>query len=409
MDLLRDAGVALIQLVDAQDADYLAQRFGAQAFHRLRGSKNAFSDGADGVAGLARGVRSLRLGQEAQSSSFSYIYGNATRSMRAAAPPLGVGCQVVLRAASNGMLAEYASSISRCLVLTSKWLQWDAPNTCSVSMRMRATAAVSPRVPRCAVIAGGGASETTLGLLFENLAARFKAHEGEGRLDSRGCGRMHGGGRDEGQLFAAADSVGSGTAPAGVDDSELMQAFADVGDPAKWMASAFHILAAAVRAVPRALLQNASVARSSSGSTGSVIRSEAGVAPLFAVRRAEYNLKSCQAAGIMSTGLVAKAMVRNESTGRLMRPAIEDPSCCQRHTPTSVGLFASLSCGLESDVVQPLALKHGALAALLDVLITSLRIGGVVRCRGKLGASLSAKVTVKGDGACSDGNDGNTY
>lgn len=408
-DLLREAGVAGLQLVEIQDADYLAQRFGARAFHRLRGD-TTFSDDAGGTVGVARGVRPLRLGQVSQ-SPFCYIDGyvhqscdrdvpagvsrtESAASMRGTGTelPPGLACQVVLRAPSDGILVEYAACMSRCLTLTLKWLEWNPPVNGFVTANPVDASPGTFGLGSCPVVAGGGASELSLNLLFRKLSVRCKKLEGD-RLDSskdvsspllsqaRGSGLPN-------ELLCPDDNTSPYARGA---DAALKAAFENDRGSFRSMSMAFDVLAAAMLVIPRALLEN-TCAESKAIRSNADTRQAARPSMLFGIEHALKNRHAVE--GLSSVGFLvgtSQNVVAGEKPG-----AIGDGLCPGRTSAGRESLL-SLTCGLKAGVVHPLAVKYGTLAAFLDALIISLRVGGVVECRGRVVGGGSRAVRGGGD------------
>lgn len=358
--------------------------------------------------GLACGVKQLSLGQGLQ-SSFCFVYGSCRRSgtLQAAegtalderttsqegreeGPP-GLACQVVLRAPGDGMLTEYASCVSRCLRTTLAWLEWDPPGGSTTA---------------CMVAPGGGASEISLHLLFRDLAIHQPTLGGEGRPSCNGDGggleeaehrrlRVEGGPPlvssskvedklpdDKQSTATGCIDIGNGIKSRTADTSagRVEAAWEAVGGGEggdRGVRLAFSVLAAALAVVPRVLLQNASVVPHFSKPSHS--EKQGGATTQFSsLVRLEHTLKSFHAKhGRSSTGLVlrpardATGLVGNEPFSRGTKPQEKEA-------------MASLSCALEAGIVHPLAVKYGMLVALLDALISSLRVGEVVNCRGRL-------------------------
>ena len=413
-----------MQLVETQDADYLAQKFGAQAFHRVTGD-GTFTNGALGAVGLARGARHLCLGQGLQ-SKFCYIYGNgrgpcdnglqtgvAERNLSipghdgaVKGTPTGLACQAVLRAPSDEILIEYSNCLSSCLTLTHKWLTWDPP----IERGGRVDPAnLSPHhqsgMSSCPVVAGGGASELCVSLMCRELAIRCRYFEGD--TFAGGCART---GPIKGETGAAGREYSCARRPSpaadaepwppaaggivscrGATDRAVRRALASGGTLGRGrLSKAFNVLEAATAVVPRVLLEN-----SCSGSwKNPSFRSQEhlhGNQPSDGLRL-EHTLESLQADGLHSVGLVV-------GTG-----AIEGEQYDARCPWSGVEPMVSLACGLKAGVVHPLAVKYGMLAALLDAMITSLRVGGVVRCRGRFSGRLRAGEAIEeGDVSSEDG------
>lgn len=390
----------------------------------MRGN-DAFSDDKDGTVGVAHGVRRLSLGQGSQ-SSFCYIYGSGHRPFdggpradcalsnpaeffrkgRAATEAVGLACQVVLRAPSDGILIEYASSLSRCLTLTLRWLEWDTPSRCIITNPSSFSIGNQSEPASCLVVAGGGASELSLHLLFRELATRSKAPVcSESTINSEDMPRD--GGREEWTWLSAADRGSTATQPAsGVElpsrlttprtptqlgnflDAAFRERFPDETDVGgagrRSLALAFDVLAEAMAVVPRSLLGNAYGAPYNRTPTQSTRFIETRRPPqLF---RLEHTLKNMHAEGQFSAGLE----VRKTAIGVAERPtgSIGIERFYAQPLPDKTEGMIALSCGLKRGVVHPLVVKYGMLAGLLDAMIISLRVGGVMMYRGKLNGTL---------------------
>lgn len=358
--------------------------------------------------GLAGGVRQLSLGQGVQ-SSFCFVDGSCRQSgtLQVAegtvldertisqeggeeGPP-GLACQLVLRAPGDGMLTEYVSCVSRCLRTTLAWLEWDPPGGSTTA---------------CMVAPGGGASEISLHLLFRDLASHHPTPGGEGHPSCNGDG----GGLEEAESRRLRVEGGPPLVPPSKVEDKLpddKQSTAtgriDVGDAIKrktadtladrvkaaWevvgggeggdrgVRLAFSVLAAALAVVPRVLLQNASAVSHSSKPSHS--ERQGGATTEFpSLVRLVHTFKSFHAKhGRSSMGLVLRPA--RDATG-----LVGDEPFSRGTKPQEKEAMASLSCALEAGIVHPLAVKYGMLVALLDALISSLRVGEVVNCRGRL-------------------------
>lgn len=368
--------------------------------------------------GLARGVRQLCLGQRVQ-SSFCFVYGSCHRFSTAAegsalnggaaaleggveGPP-GLACQVVLRAPGDGMLIEYVSCVSRCLLTMLAWLEWDPPSGSTVACPTAPDAPAS--FGSCMVAPGGGASETSLHLLFRDLALHHptlggnEGHpscsgDGAGREDTD-CPRSEGGSPSisqpkNGDKFPDDDQPtaiegvgvregirrGPGDTPV-CNVKAAWEAVGGEGGSDHGVRLAFSVLAAALAVIPRVLLQNASAVSHPSKPSHSERQGRA-KSQLSSLARLERTLKCSHANhGRSSTALVFRPA--RDTTGLAADDSFSLGAATQGREAV-----VSLSCALEAGVVHPLAVKYGMLVALLDALISSLRVGEVVNCRGRL-------------------------
>lgn len=452
-----------LQNVQPHDAEYLAQRFGAVPYHRIRTAENKLLLSAnDGAVGIAQGVRRLRLGQ-GRHSSHTYIFGSGDQSHVVAGiphgyfhqttntagtgrvsttlePTTGLACQMVLRAPSDGMLAEYAGSISRLLTLASKWLEWDPPRyhqlggTTSSETGSISSARDEWRTV-CPVVAGGGASEVSLHLLFRDLAGkcsspgytptRYLSDRTQNNATQEGrcppCGiheqrpaalvysknaakavggdtaTMHQTSPD--RRCAQTDSTMHSTSRVSTKDPEDPTRPQGEGTGNKMLSAAFSVLAVAMSALPDVLLENATcdhVAHSGGQSCQPNSRRVTRRHSVFELRHTLNQLHSDENRN--STGLVITTTGTSDDSspeppGAARVSSYHPSSSCDNWPP-----FLSFSCGLKAGVVQPLAMKYGTVLALLEAMAATLRVGGVVRCRRKLGR------TFRGIG---DGKSGN--
>ena len=319
--------------------------------------------------------------------------------------PTGMACQAVLRASSDGILIEYANCVSACLTLTDKWLTWDPPIPHGGSVH--STNSFLSGMTSCPVVAGGGASELCVSLLFRELAARCRDSEGSTCAVAVDCPRTGSGRSEEGTLQGecscargpppAADAgpwsppMGGIVSCGGATDRAVARALTSCGSR---MSKAFDVLEAATAIIPRVLLENVcphsgpNPSSSSSSSSQECLRKN----QPSARRRLEHTLEMLHAGGLHSAGLVVR-------TG-----AIEGQRSDTRCSWDGVEPTVTFSCGLTAGVVHPLAVKYGMLVALLDAMITSLRLGGVVRCRGRFAGRLTAAEGIE-DGDDSSGED----
>ncbi|CAM9186517.1 unnamed protein product, partial [Laminaria digitata] len=200
-----------------------------------------------------------------------------------------------------------------------------------------------------------------------------------------GCART-GSVRDETGAPGAACSCARGSSPAvdaepwspatstsfscrGATDRAVRRAWSSGGMLGRRKTSkAFDVLAVATAVIPRVLLENSCSGSGQNPYSRSQERlhGHQASAPI----RLEHTLERLQADGLDSVGLVVRT------------DALENEYSDARCTLSGVEPMASLSCGLTAGVVHPLAVKYGMLVALLDAMIASLRVGGVVRCRG---------------------------
>lgn len=327
------------------------------------------------------------------------------------APQPGLACQVVLRAPSDGLLIEYASCVSRCLALTLKWLEWEPPSGCVRAISVAGSLENQPRSDLCLVVAGGGAFELSLHLLFQKLAACCRVLE-----DNKRCCRSGGGSGDGVGIAWQRSGVARGCSLAsqptedveltselstprvdagGIAGSAVQGAFARSGHGGGKISVAFDVLAAAMAVVPRVLLENASTAFC----PGKPKQTHETAQP-SSVFQLLHTLKSLHAEGLHSAGLV----VRTETTkiaGRGMW-SIADGRFHPRCTPNKAEPMVSVSCNVLASVVHPLAVKYGMLVAFFDTMIASLRVGMVVRCRGRFATSSRSGVTGNGGGESSE-------
>lgn len=442
--------MAGLQLVEPKDADYLAQRFGARPYDRISlGGRETFISEGDGAIGMAQGVRHLSLGQ-GLCSSWTYIFGGSDRWVRggdshkcfsyAAAtmedlrrrwttlqPRTGLACQVVLRAPSDGMLAEYAGSISRLLTLTLNWLEWDPPIYSLLQHTTAATAesclACDKSMSSCPVVAGGGASEVSLHLLFKDLADRCAMRGftpshvvtnqipqklGDSKTLSATVRRkdtkedVHGSQPTQHRKGPdyhdgrATRLVDTNTYKPNADVDCSSQAGGSAGD---WsISAAFSVLAAAMSVLPDTLLENTFATGSHSTASGGRNRSPGGGTATggrcrFQFRHILDRLHYIE--GQKSTGLVVTASgVHDDLVSATSGEAGLSSHCASERIGKGIP-HLSFSCGLKADVVQPLTVKYGTLVALLETMTTVLRVGGVVRCRRVLGRAASPCVGAK--------------
>lgn len=360
-----------------------------------------------------------------------------------------LACQLVLRAPSDGILAEYATTVSRSIALTLKWLEWDPP-----SIQRRVLPGNPSRVTNnslipnlsspCAVVAGGGASEFSLRLLFERLAARSSYSAGAAKSNAyrqerdvgkdqvatplntgvenrsrlpRGPGDTVSGSGSPGGLKSGIDgcihpvklsmgavhrvqpeAIGIGTDESGARGSNTN------------LSSAFSVLAAAVSVIPDALFANASLIAGNTNTGGSKHQSAgeslAGGRSLFRLRHDLKRLHDCD--GAASTALIVRMPggIKLESGMLIDDYTIGDSTadCDDRPRFDQPTPYISLKCGLEAGVVQPLALKYCSLVALIEAMASMLRIGGVVRVRGAArsagGWGTGGKEREEGNGDC---------
>lgn len=445
--------MAGLQLVESKDAEYLAQRFGARPYDRIRtAEREPLISESDGSVGIAQGVRQLSLGQ-GLCSSWTYIFGDSDRWHRGGGshvffsraivtmgdlergkatlePRTGLACQVVLRAPTDGMLAEYACSVSRLLTLTLSWLEWDPPIHPRPQRTTAATtelySAGSTSLPACPMVAGGGASEVSLHLLFKDLADKCAMRGGtpshvatdqtqheatEKRTLPQSWGEPEpptatarqkdtkkGVGRSPPTRYRTGPDYHDGrvkrltetmSCEPNADVDFIRQAGGGAVDGS--LSAAFSVLAAAMSVLPDTLLENAFATSNRPTTSGSRNGAPGGGRATggrcrLQFRHALDRLHSVE--GQKSTGLV---VTTSGIHGELVSVTSGKAGLYSQHPSESIGkgmphLF--FSCGLKAGVVQPLAVKYGTLVALLEAMTTSLRISGVVRCHRKLGRAV---------------------
>lgn len=423
-----------------------------------------------GAVGIANGVRRLSLGQ-GLSSSYTYVFGgnmqcrhgvaNAEGSAFAGTSGeavdrerreekgmlQGLSCQVVLRAPSDGMLAEFTACLSRWLALTLKWLEWDPPGSSGGAHTSNGLTAATSSIPPssqlpCLVVAGGGASEVSLSILFRDIALQFVDLNGSRATNGGGYGSSSyndageacyhreprtGQGEEqktstprrdankhlpfvspkqrEGDCYdnpALEGFYGGGTArtPSVVSTDTAREdvrhgsrdGAANNRSGDRSVSLAFSVLAKAVAVVPTTIIGNFTVACAHPpGFTGCQDRcrntttGSGKLRPVFLLRRALDQLHAVE--GRSSTGIILKKGSRANHFGIAFSPStdveLETPIGLRVETP-----LVSFSCGLEAGVMHPLAVKYGSLVALVDAMMTLLRVGGVARCRGRLGGAV---------------------
>lgn len=372
-----------LQSVENQDADYLAQRFNVRPFHRIMGSGAVFEVGGDGTVGFARGARRLCLGNDSN-SPFFYVYGYSSPPRRQlyseglsdihralsslegeeGGTPIGLACQVMLRAPCDGILAEYITCVRRFLILTLKWLEWDPP--------------VIAREKLCPVVAGGGAFELSLSRLFRELAKMSKSC-----VDERDTRKDSNAGTAMGKALARGErSLPTRPSPT-LETMEFLSNLGGVDEAAKAtlqsymtmhneVSMAFNVLATAVEAVSRALTENACIAPHRCERE----RLNGKLAPPFPRLRADSLL----------TGRYAMEGRSSAHLGTRMAAEAEAAAAVGVFPATAHNYqsMPSLSSRSAMGGVHPLAAKYGAVVALLDVVIAALRVSGVVACIGRL-------------------------
>lgn len=384
-----------LQSVENQDADYLAQRFNVRPFHRIVGSGAVFEAGGDGSVGFARGARRLCLGN-ASNSPFFYVYGYSSPSRRqlyseglsdihrAVSPlegeegdtPIGLACQVMLRAPCDGVLAEYNTCVRRFLTLTLKWLEWDPPLIGRVMPNPRHNDCAGSGAELCPVVAGGGAFELSLSCILRELAKMSKS-----------CVGVRDIGKDSNAETAMGKTLARGEIPSPTRPSPIFETTEFLSNPGRIdeaaiaalqsymtvhneVSMAFNVLATAVEAVSRALTENACIAPHRCERE----RLNGKLGPPFPRLRSDSLLTRRYAMeGRCSADLDTRMAAEAEVAG-----AVGSSPRINRHYQTM-----SLSSGLAMGVVHPLAAKYGAVVALLDVVVAALRVSGVVACTGR--------------------------
>lgn len=395
-----------LQRVENQDADYLAQRFDVRPFHRIVGSGAVFDAGVGGTVGFARGARRLCLGNDSN-SPFFYVYGYSSPPRRqlyserlsdrhrALSPlegegvtPIGLACQVMLRAPFDGILTEYKTCVRRLLALTLKWLEWDPPVIGRVMSNPRHINCVVSGAKLCPVVAGGGAFELSLSCLFRELAKMSKSCLGE-----RDTGKDSNAGTATEKASAWGESPSPRRSSPTLETKEVLSYTGGIEEAAKAafqsyttvhneMSMAFNVLATAVEVVPRALTENACIAPHHCEHES--LNGKLGVSgPPFPRLRPDSLLTRLNAMeGRSSAASVVNMVAETEAAA-----AVGSSPTIDRHyhprVPTKGQPIPSLSCGLAMGVVHPLAAKFGALVAFLDVVIAALRVSGVVACIGR--------------------------